>query len=265
MNESRTDVKAPVLTIDTSYNPFAKSGVPSRPEGNAAGIRPKVPAGDWADLYGQLLSDRGEEHAVDNTLFPSEPSPEFEVGTAHFQYKGQYVVSTSSAGLMIVSQYRAHVRILYDRYMAQMARRENVSQGLLFPELLTLPSSDARILEDMLEDVRYLGFDVTSIGGGSFSINGLPADVGGLSPQILLQDMVDSVREGGTPGLADYKHRIALSLAKATAIVDGQFLSQEEMDVLMSDLLKSTNPNITPDGKTIIAVLTQENIDKMFV
>lgn len=265
MNESRTDVKAPVLTIDTSYNPFAKSGVSSRPEGNAAGIRPKVPAGDWADLYGQLLSDRGEEHAVDNTLFPSESSPEFEVGTAHFQYKGQYVVSTSSAGLMIVSQYRAHVRILYDRYMAQMARRENVSQGLLFPELLTLPSSDARILEDMLEDVRYLGFDVTSIGGGSFSINGLPADVGGLSPQILLQDMVDSVREGGTPGLADYKHRIALSLAKATAIVDGQFLSQEEMDVLMSDLLKSTNPNITPDGKTIIAVLTQENIDKMFV
>lgn len=265
MNESRTDVKAPVLTIDTSYNPFAKSGVPSRPEGNAGGIRPKVPAGDWADLYGQLLSDRGEEHAVDNTLFPSESSPEFEVGTAHFQYKGQYVVSTSSAGLMIVSQYRAHVRILYDRYMAQMARRENVSQGLLFPELLTLPSSDARILEDMLEDVRYLGFDVTSIGGGSFSINGLPADVGGLSPQILLQDMVDSVREGGTPGLADYKHRIALSLAKATAIVDGQFLSQEEMDVLMSDLLKSTNPNITPDGKTIIAVLTQENIDKMFV
>ena len=265
MNESRTDVKAPVLTIDTSYNPFAKSGVSSRPEGNAAGIRPKVPAGDWADLYGQLLSDRGEEHVVDNTLFPSEPSPEFEVGTAHFQYKGQYVVSTSSAGLMIVSQYRAHVRILYDRYMAQMARRENVSQGLLFPELLTLPSSDARILEDMLEDVRYLGFDVTSIGGGSFSINGLPADVGGLSPQILLQDMVDSVREGGTPGLADYKHRIALSLAKATAIVDGQFLSQEEMDVLMSDLLKSTNPNITPDGKTIIAVLTQENIDKMFV
>ena len=265
MNESRTDVKAPVLTIDTSYNPFAKSGVSSRPEGNAAGIRPKVPAGDWADLYGQLLSDRGEEHVVDNTLFPSESSPEFEVGTAHFQYKGQYVVSTSSAGLMIVSQYRAHVRILYDRYMAQMARRENVSQGLLFPELLTLPSSDARILEDMLEDVRYLGFDVTSIGGGSFSINGLPADVGGLSPQILLQDMVDSVREGGTPGLADYKHRIALSLAKATAIVDGQFLSQEEMDVLMSDLLKSTNPNITPDGKTIIAVLTQENIDKMFV
>jgi DNA mismatch repair ATPase MutL len=42
------------------------------------------------------------------------------------------------------------------------------------------------------------------------------------------------------------------------------FLSQEEMDVLMSDLLKSANPNIAPDGKTIIAVLTQENIDKMF-
>jgi DNA mismatch repair protein MutL len=76
--------------------------------------------------------------------------------------------------------------------------------------------------------------------------------------------MVVSVCEGGVPSLTDYKHKIALSLAKATAIVDGQFLSQEEMDVLMSDLLKSANPNIAPDGKTIIAVLTQENIDKMF-
>jgi DNA mismatch repair protein MutL len=139
-----------------------------------------------------------------------------------------------------------------------------VTQGLLFPELLTLPPSEAKILESMIDEIRYLGFDVASIGGGSFSINGLPANIEGLSPQALLRDMVVSVCEGGSPVLADQKHRIALSLAKATAIVDGQFLSQEEMDVLMSDLLRSSNPNITPDGKTIIAMLAQEKIDKMF-
>jgi DNA mismatch repair protein MutL len=53
-------------------------------------------------------------------------------------------------------------------------------------------------------------------------------------------------------------------LARSAAIVEGQVLSQEEMDVLMSDLLRSTNPNISPDGKTIVAVLKHDSIARMF-
>ena len=264
MNLPGAEVQAPKLTIDTSYNPFAKTSSSFTPRVDAGTSRSKNSVDEWSKLYDQLLPKAETMHSQESSMFPAESSEEIEIGSVHFQYKGQYVVSASTAGLMIVNQHRAHVRILYDKYLVQMANQENVTQGLLFPELLTLPPSEAKVMEEIMEEIRYLGFDVTSIGGGSFSINGLPANVEGLNPQTIIRDMVVSVCEGGTPSLADYKHRIALSLAKATAIVDGQFLSQEEMDVLMSDLLKSVNPNIAPDGKTIIAVLTQENIDKMF-
>ena len=264
MNLPGAEVQAPKLTIDTSYNPFAKTSSSFTPRVDAGTSRSKNSVDEWSKLYDQLLPKAETMHSQESSMFPAESSKEIEIGSVHFQYKGQYVVSASTAGLMIVNQHRAHVRILYDKYLVQMANQENVTQGLLFPELLTLPPSEAKVMEEIMEEIRNLGFDVTSIGGGSFSINGLPANVEGLNPQTIIRDMVVSVCEGGTPSLADYKHRIALSLAKATAIVDGQFLSQEEMDVLMSDLLKSVNPNIAPDGKTIIAVLTQENIDKMF-
>ena len=264
MNLPGAEVQAPKLTIDTSYNPFAKTSSSFTPRVDAGTSRSKNSVDEWSKLYDQLLPKAETMHSQESSMFPAESSEEIEIGSVHFQYKGQYVVSASTAGLMIVNQHRAHVRILYDKYLVQMANQENVTQGLLFPELLTLPPSEAKVMEEIMEEIRNLGFDVTSIGGGSFSINGLPANVEGLNPQTIIRDMVVSVCEGGTPSLADYKHRIALSLAKATAIVDGQFLSQEEMDVLMSDLLKSVNPNIAPDGKTIIAVLTQENIDKMF-
>ena len=183
----------------------------------------------------------------------------------HFQYKGQYIISATNSGLMIIDQHRAHVRILYDRYIGQMSKQENVSQGLLFPELLTLPPSDAHVLEHIMDDLHHLGFDVTPIGGGSFSINGLPSGVEGLSPQALLQSMVASACDGGKFDISGYRHRIALSLAKSAAIVAGQVLNQDEMDILMSDLLKSSNPSLTPDGKTIIVLLKQESIQKMFV
>lgn len=264
MNLPGAEVQAPKLTIDTSYNPFAKTSSSFTPRVDAGTSRSKNSVDEWSKLYDQLLPKAETMHSQESSMFPAESSEEIEIGSVHFQYKGQYVVSASTAGLMIVNQHRAHVRILYDKYLVQMANQENVTQGLLFPELLTLPPSEAKVMEEIMEEIRYLGFDVTSIGGGSFSINGLPANVEGLNPQTIVRDMVVSVCEGGVPSLADYKHKIALSLAKATAIVDGQFLSQEEMDVLMSDLLKSANPNIAPDGKTIIAVLTQENIDKMF-
>jgi DNA mismatch repair protein MutL len=119
-------------------------------------------------------------------------------------------------------------------------------------------------MEQIMDDVRSLGFDVSSIGGGSFSVNGLPSGIEGLNPIKLLADMVGAVQDGKTPDLSESRHRIALSLARSAAIVEGQVLSQEEMDVLMSDLLRSTNPNISPDGKTIVAVLKHDSIARMF-
>jgi DNA mismatch repair protein MutL len=211
-----------------------------------------------------LAQDASSLSVGQESIFPEENYAPSESAGLHFQYRGQYIVSATKTGLMIVDQHRAHVRILYDKYMAMMERRDNATQGLLFPELLSLPPSDAQILETISEDIRCLGFDISSLGGGSFSINGLPAGIDGLVPQTLIGNMVDAVREGGQADLSAYRHRIALSLASAAAIVVGQVLSLAEIDVLLADLMKSSNPNITPNGKTIIALLKPESIDAMF-
>lgn len=257
-------VAPPKINIDSTYNPFAQGDTVPNGRQSIPSSRSKVSAEEWTRLYSDLLPQKAEPVPVQQSMFADEPFEEEEVSGFHFQYKGQYLVSATSSGLMIVDQHRAHVRVLYDKYMKQMEKQENVTQGLLFPELLSLPPSDAQILEQILEDVRHLGFDVASIGGGSFSINGLPAGIEGLSPQALLKDMVASVRDGKQPELHECRHRMSLSLAKAAAIVEGQVLSQPEMDVLMSDLFKSTNSNITPDGRTIVVILKQESISKMF-
>lgn len=266
MNTSADEtVVPPQLSIDTAYNPFAGKSVSYLPATGLGSGRNKASANEWADLYKHLLPVADKAENCQNSMFPDETFQEEETGGVYFQYRGQYLISTTSTGLMIIDQHRAHVRVLYDRYMAQMACQEGVAQGLLFPELLSLPPSDAKILETIIDDVRHLGFDVLPLGGGSFSINGLPSGIEGLAPQTLLRNIVDSVREDGRLDMAAHRHRIALSLSKAAAIVEGQVLSQGEMDGLVSDLLRSTNPNFTPDGKTIIAMLKQENISRMFL
>ena len=265
MGERQDEVKAPKIVVDSTYNPFT-ARKESFSETVLGVTRSKSDMGDWASLYGNLSSSVDKGNQMEQpTMFSDDYFVREEVGSMHFQYKGQYIISATNSGLMIIDQHRAHVRILYDRYIGQMSKQENVSQGLLFPELLTLPPSDAHVLEQIMDDLHHLGFDVTPIGGGSFSINGLPSGVEGLSPQALLQSMVASACDGGKFDISAYRHRIALSLAKSAAIVAGQVLNQDEMDILMSDLLKSSNPSLTPDGKTIIVLLKQECIQKMFV
>ena len=195
--------------------------------------------------------------APNDTLFP-----EADRSSQHFQFKGQYILTAVQSGLMMVDQRRAHIRILYERYMKQMQEHNAATQGLLFPELLELSPSDAAVLTAILDDVRALGFDISPLGGSSFSIGGTPS--GQNDPLAVVQEMVESVKvqDGGhTDAL---HHKLALVLARHNAIEVGEVLSPVQMETLIGDLFQCENPNQSPSGQTILTILQQEAIEKMF-
>ena len=120
---------------------------------------------------------------------------------------------------MIIDQQRAHIRILYDKYIDQISRRQGISQGMLFPDIVQFPLSEVAILQEIMEDLSFLGFELTDLGGGSYAINGVPAGIEGLNPIDLIQNMVHTAMEKGGKVKEEVQSILALTLAKATAIV----------------------------------------------
>ena len=165
---------------------------------------------------------------------------------------------------MVIDQHRAHVRILYDRYLGQIASRQGASQGMLFPDIVQISASEIPVLQSIMDDLSYLGFELTDLGGGSYAINGVPAGIEGLQPTELVQNMVHTALEKGCKVKEEVQSMLALSLAKAAAIVQGQVLSNEEMCHLVDGLLTSSSPNYTPDGKTALAVIKEDELEKLF-
>ena len=165
---------------------------------------------------------------------------------------------------MIIDQQRAHVRVLYDRYLSQIENRKGTSQGMLFPDIVQFPVSEIPVLESIMEDLSYLGFELTDLGGGSYAINGIPSGIEGLDPVDLVQNMVHNAIEKGCRIKSEVQGMLALSLAKAASIVPGQVLSNEEMSQLVDELLTSTSPNYTPDGKTVLAMMGEDELEKLF-
>lgn len=108
--------------------------------------------------------------------------------------------------------------------------------------------------------MRFIGFDLTNLGNNSYAINGLPAGVENLDPVSLIRNMVDRAIETGCEVHEEICDSLALSLAKAAAIRPGKILSGEEMDDLLASLFSCQESNLTPDGKTIVSKLTDEEL-----
>lgn len=259
-------VEAPQLEVNPDFNPFKTGGSASKRKSQTMDWEPLYDVAEHQDtpvVSQDFSAGFFPEPSEDDVLF-TVPNDVMEKSGVHYQYKGRYIMTAVKSGLMIIDQHRAHIRVLYERYRKQMEGKSGQSQGLLFPEVLQLPPSEGVLLEHLLDDMYALGFDLSVLGNGSFSINAIPSGTEGLNPVEVVRNIVSSSVEKGNSVEEDVQHFIALSLARSSAIVQGQVLSNEEMESLVDDLFVCTNPNHTPDGKVIVAILEQGELDRLF-
>lgn len=267
----------PRVRYNSDFNPFKTAST-----GGGSYTRPRV---DWEDLYGGLekaskmnqpmpepddeepeeffpLEDIAVSPQVSPALYASKTV--VEKGNLHLQFKGRFILTSVKSGLMIIDQHRAHIRVLFDRYMIQISQKQGVSQGVLFPEILQLPVSEATILQSIMDDLSAVGFDLSNLGGGSYAINGIPSGVEGLNPVELVRNMLHTAMEKGNDVKEEIQNILALTLARAAAIVYGQVLTNEEMVNLVDALFACSAPNYTPDGRVVLSTIKEEDIEKLF-
>jgi len=164
----------------------------------------------------------------------------------------------------MIDQHRAHIRILFDEYMQRMKQKQGVSQGSLFPEIISFTAAQATILPFLMKDLSSMGFDLSDLGSNSYSINGIPAGLESADIVSILQDMTDKVLETGCEVQEEITETLALTLAKKAAIPSGKSLTEEEASELIAKLFASSSPNYTPDGKPITIVFSDDELQKRF-
>ena len=253
--QSQAVKRPPTVQIDNTFNPFEA-------QGSTYTRRQTVPT-DWEALYNKPSK---EVRPAETDLIPpiEDNATLAPASSEHFQYRAQYIMTAVQSGLMLIDQHRAHIRVLYDRYISQLEQSPLPSQRDLFPEVTHLTAEEAATFTALQDDLRRFGFDISDLGGGTVSIIGYPSGFEGINPQQLLSELLAVGADRGSLTVTDLYSRFALTLARAAAIPVGQVLSPMEMQDLVAQLFASTTPNYTPDGNIIVAILSQEQIDKLF-
>lgn len=286
------NIAPPSIEIDENYNPFANSQ-PAAPKesslfppasGSTSSYSPRKSAKGWesafenafdtqdslasSTVFSSDFAEAEETPATEATLYEHLPENKqgswTNAGTQYIQYKGRYIIAPSEEGLLMVDQHRAHVRILFEDYLTRVREAEPQSQGILFPQILEVSASQQAILEGILPELEAIGFELSYLGGNSFSILRVPSGLDGLDPVVLLNGMLDDATQKGSEVHEELVNTMALSLARKAAIPVGQEMSNEEMRDLIDRLFRHETPTFTPDGKRVFQLLALATLLKPF-
>lgn len=258
---------------------------PPRPEPGEDAARQASNLENWQKLYEglQLFGEKsGAENAEngDETLgslptFEKRPGVEvlemdddaesFSKGQREpYQIHGQYIVSHLKSGFLLIDQQAASERILYERYLSALENQPIATQKALFPKTIELSAADAALLRDILEEVNYLGFEISEFGGNTFAIHGSPAELrGGISEEMLLEKVLAQYK-GNLELQLGTRDNLARSMARNAAMRRGQSLTPQEMQDLVDRLFACSVPYNSPSGRKCFIQFDLEELQKQF-
>jgi DNA mismatch repair protein MutL len=236
------------------------------PFGQNAFPESKSASKDWQELF-SIMSNK--ETVGKSSTFSSTTEQQLQVPTTEsysvniFQLHNSLIFSQTKSGVMIIDQQAAHERILYEKYLQALSNHPIASQQKLFPKSVSFSPADAQLLKEMMGDMRALGFDINELGGNTFAVNGVPAEISNQHEMVLLAEMLENYKQQSFATLNRHE-RIARSLAQKASIRKGTKLTLDEIKNLIDELFACAQPNYAPDGRACVVTMKSEDLFAMF-
>ncbi len=251
-------------TTDYPYNPPSNKSNYTPPSRDPF-IKQQNTKQDWQELFSVMQKN---DTVGSNKAFQKDEPVQLNIETGNqtqniFQLHNSLIVSQIKSGVMLIDQQAAHERVLYEKYLHALANHPIASQQKLFPKSVSISPADAQLLKEMMDDIRALGFDISDLGGNTFAVNGVPAELSHYHEMVLLAEMLENYKQQAYASF-NKQERLARSLAKKAAISHGTKLTTEEIRTLVDELFGCTQPHFSPDGKTCVVTLNLEDIFNMF-
>lgn len=229
--------------------------------------------GEWKKLYemDEMTEERAvtirskmdqlqaleNENEISNNPFKDE---RFEP----IQLHQRYILTQIKSGFILVDQQKAHQRILYEKYLRQLSNQPASTQQTLFPKTLELNSSDTELLQELLPDLKVLGFDIQFFGKTTFVIHGMPSDLKDENETQLIEKLLEDYKTMNRTDGFDKRKNVAKTLAYQTSIRPGKPLDKLSMQQLIDELFACEQPAVNPAGLATFVQYSFDEIERKF-
>ena len=166
--------------------------------------------------------------------------------------------------LYIIDQHAAHEKVLYEKTMASLKKREYTSQMINPPIILTLSGNEELMLKKYMEHFTAVGFEIEHFGGKEYAVRAVPANLFSIAKKELLMEMIDGLTDGVDQGTPDIINEKIASMSCKAAVKGNHAMSAAEADSLIDELLELENPYACPHGRPTIITMSKYELEKKF-
>lgn len=244
--QHRQPANMPSIEVDSSFNPFRDFG-----KGTT-----KVSKSNWESLYSGLEMPNEATNSIDQELKLSiDQAPKV------FQLLRKFVVTTTRSGLLVIDQQRAHQRVLYEKFLSSITKRDMVSQQLIFPKEIELTQQQMALFGELEANLNAMGF-VVKQQDKHLIISGIPVFCDDKQIKKLFEDVFSSLDDREQIECFSQADYMAKILSKSLSIKGNSILSIEEQQALVDDLFACKDTLTSPFNRRIFITLDKEELEK---
>lgn len=274
-NSPRGNMQEPSTTTNPFYNPFK-----SEPCGGGRTVGSVLTNGGLRDIKGGFETpypaseESSWEREFDSSIvdFIEGASPASEQGELGLEVESQgfvgalplaggYVATSIDGRLAVVNIARATEVVRYRHYLTMLGNGNSMGQTLLFPERVIFSADDVEVLAANYDNFVAFGFDYTVLDANTVEFSALPADVGLEMLEEVVYDMIDTFRDGVNLSEQRRRENAAMLLSRTRTLRE---LSQTELEGLLTTLNGCADCGLTPDGRSVVKVLSENEIKTLF-
>ncbi len=181
------------------------------------------------------------------------------------QVKNSYIIAQDDEGIVVIDQHAAHERVMLGKFRANETEREPTKQSLLTPIQLELNYREKAVLEENLELLGSLGFEISEFGGSTFNIDTVPDFLVDEDVGEVMQGFIDDLLNEQAPKEAARRHdHILHTLACRAAIKFNRRLSTYEQEALIKSLLETEGSSACAHGRPTMIRMTYSELERKF-
>ncbi len=205
-------------------------------------------------------------------LSPVELTPEAAPDNARFfaslipigQFNRTFILCQNRQELVIIDQHAAHEKVIYEKLVDNLRTSSVPRQQLLFPHTLELSHRELSVIEEHLDAITAVGFEVAAFGGNTYILSAAPAYLNADTAPQSIMDIIAGLVQERKLSAVELKAALLNKIACHAAIKAHHELRPEEITGLLKQLARLNNPFNCPHGRPTLVRYPLSDINKQF-
>ena len=212
---------------------------------------------DWEKIFANVKVENSDKLLFENTSsIENENKP--------VQFLENFIFKQVGEKLLIFNHKYCQQRILFEKFKNSNLKSFTNTQQSLFPQYLEFSPSDFRIIKEIIDDIKSIGFNIDFFGENSVVINGIPSGLDDINEKEIIEGFVEEVKNNNSDIKSEKRDLIIKSFSKKAKIINNKILTQIEMNLIIDRLFACKNSKYSPDGKQNYIELGIDKVENLF-